>query len=76
MDIVRIGASGISLIKKYSFQCTGETLVSFTALEQQGVWPSISLGWNEAYDDSNKKAKKKYIAPADAATYWRTFESS
>lgn len=29
------------------------------------------MGWNEAYDRGNAKAKYKYIAPADAATYWR-----
>ena len=30
------------------------------------------MGWNEAYDHSGSKAAKKYIAPADAAMYWRT----
>ena len=33
------------------------------------------MGWNEAYDSSGAKAwkvQKKYIAPVDAATYWRT----
>ena len=30
MDILRLGASTMSIIQKYSFQCTGETSVSIT----------------------------------------------
>ena len=31
------------------------------------------MGWNEAYDKGNSKAAYKYIAPADAATFWRVY---
>ena len=42
------------------------------AENNNGVTMRYLMGWNEAYDHSGSKAKKKYIAPADAATYWRT----
>eukprot|EP01043_Picozoa_sp_COSAG02_P062047 COSAG02_NODE_8469_length_2562_cov_1.366220_3_plen_292_part_00 len=38
----------------------------------QGLAIRHLMGWNEAYDEGNDKATKKYIQPAVAATYWRT----
>ena len=54
--------------------CTAEGLDAALATNvQAGLATKFLMGWNEAYDHSGSKAKKKYIAPADAATYWRTF---
>ena len=53
--------------------CTSAMLdAALQAENNNGVTMRYLMGWNEAYDHSGSKAKKKYIAPADAATYWRT----
>ena len=52
--------------------CTDAMLDSALAKNAKGLKINFVMGWNEAYDQGNAKAKKKYIAPADAATYWRT----
>jgi hypothetical protein len=54
--------------------CTAAMLdVALAAKNNKGVTIRYLMGWNEAYDNSGSKAEKKYIAPVDAATYWRTF---
>lgn len=60
--------------KKYLPLCTDTMLDSaLTTKTNQRLSMRYMMGWNEAYDDSGSKKEKKYIAPADAATYWRTF---
>ena len=52
--------------------CTAAMLDGAVAYaKKQAATVTHLMGWNEAYDRGNKKAKKKYIAPADAATWWR-----
>ena len=54
--------------------CTATMLdAALTTSNSRDVTIKYLMGWNEAYDHSGSKAKKKYIAPVDAATYWRTF---
>lgn len=54
--------------------CTAAMLDgALAAKNNKGLTIKYIMGWNEAYDHSNSKAKKKYIAPVDAATWWRTF---
>lgn len=51
--------------------CTAAMLDGALAYAKKQATVTHLMGWNEAYDRGNKKAKKKYIAPADAATWWR-----
>jgi hypothetical protein len=52
--------------------CTAAMLdTAAAAAKGHGLVTKFLMGWNEAYDQGNQKAAKKYIAPADAATYWR-----
>ena len=54
--------------------CTATILdAAISASNNKAVTTKYLMGWNEAYDNSNSKSKKKYIRPVDAATYWRTF---
>jgi hypothetical protein len=53
--------------------CTDDQLDSALAYNAGGATIDYLMGWNEAYDKGNKKAVFKYIAPPDAATYWRTY---
>jgi hypothetical protein len=53
--------------------CTASMLDGALKKNAKGLTIKYMMGWNEAYDKGNAKAKKKYIAPADAATYWRVF---
>lgn len=54
--------------------CTATMLDgALKADNNKGLSIKYLMGWNEAYDDSGSKKEKKHIAPADAATYWRTF---
>lgn len=46
---------------------------ALAAKSNTGLTMKYLMGWNEAYDKSGSKKDKKYIAPIDAATYWRTF---
>ena len=52
--------------------CTAAMLDSALAYaKQQATVVTHLMGWNEPYDKSIKTSMKKYIAPADAATWWR-----
>ena len=51
--------------------CTEAMLDGALAYAKRQATVTHLMGWNEAYDDNNKKAAKKYITPADAATWWR-----
>ena len=51
--------------------CTEAMLDGALAYAKRQAPVAHLMGWNEAYDDNNKKAAKKYITPADAATWWR-----
>jgi hypothetical protein len=53
--------------------CTAAMLDGALAKNAKDLTMKYMMMWNEAYDKGNAKAKKKYIAPADAATYWRVF---
>ena len=54
--------------------CTASMLdAALQSKNNQGVTMKYLMGFNEAYDHSGSKAKKKYIAPADAAKYWRMY---
>ena len=55
--------------------CTAEALDGALRFNSNSLSMKYLMGWNEAYDSSGAKAwkvQKKYIAPVDAATYWRT----
>ena len=59
--------------------CTAKALDGALRFNAEGLSAKYLMGWNEAYDRSGAKPwkeQKKYIAPADAATYWRTAGSS
>ena len=53
--------------------CTDQMLDA--ALQSNGKDQTVQylMGWNEAYDQGGSKGKKKYITPAQAATWWRVF---
>lgn len=54
--------------------CTDSLLDEALAVSEsqlQGQKMKYLMGWNEAYDHSNKLAPKKWIPPTQAATWWR-----
>ena len=53
--------------------CTAAMLDGAISFAKKQATMTHLMGWNEAYDKGNKKAEKKYIAPSDAATWWREY---